>query len=228
MTHGPAALDVPATAAQPHRADEPPQVGSRETRHAISSPPHGSSGPPCPHEPSHNTGMRPPRQSQPLHPRKPQSLARLAFRPPRHYALAMGHLEEAPMDVRMNLARIVIQDTSDQQIIFLREREGTREFPIVIGDPEAAAIDRRLKGYKRARPMTHDLLADVIQQLGAELEKIVINDLKNHTFYAKLVLRSNGEVIEIDSRPSDAIALGVASETPIFVSEHVLREICRS
>lgn len=132
------------------------------------------------------------------------------------------------MDVRMNLARIVIQDTSDQQIIFLREREGTREFPIVIGDPEAAAIDRRLKGYKRARPMTHDLLADVIQQLGAELEKIVINDLKNHTFYAKLVLRSNGEVIEVDSRPSDAIALGVASETPIFVSEHVLREICRS
>ncbi len=132
------------------------------------------------------------------------------------------------MDVRMNLARIVIQDTSDQQIIFLRECEGTREFPIVIGDPEAAAIDRRLKGYKRARPMTHDLLADVIQQLGAELEKIVINDLKNHTFYAKLVLRSNGEVIEVDSRPSDAIALGVASETPIFVSEHVLQEICRS
>lgn len=135
------------------------------------------------------------------------------------------------MEVRMNLARIVIQDTSDQQIIFLREREGTREFPIVIGDPEASAIDRRLKGYKRARPMTHDLLADVIQKLGAELEKIVINDLKNHTFYAKLVLRYNGEVIEVDSRPSDAIALGVgvASETtPIFVSEHVLREICRS
>ncbi len=132
------------------------------------------------------------------------------------------------MDVRMNLARIVIQDTSDQQIIFLREAGGDREFPIVIGDAEASAINRRLKGVKKARPMTHDLLADVIDRLGVEFEKIVINDLKNHTFYAKLILRANGEMIEIDSRPSDAIALGVASETPIYVSEHVLREVCRS
>ena len=132
------------------------------------------------------------------------------------------------MDVRMNLARIVIQDTSEQQIIFLRECDGDREFPIVIGDAEALAIDRRLKGYKKARPMTHDLLADTFERLGGELEKIVINDLKNHTFYAKLVLRANGEIVEIDSRPSDAIALGVASDAPIFVSEHVLREVCRS
>ncbi len=131
------------------------------------------------------------------------------------------------MEVRMNLARIVIQDASEQQIIFLRDGDGEREFPIVIGDAEAAAIDRRLKGYKRARPMTHDLLADVIEQLGAELEKIVISDLKNHTFYAKLILRANGEIIEVDSRPSDAIALGVASDTAIYVSEHVLREVCR-
>jgi len=131
------------------------------------------------------------------------------------------------MDIRMSLARIVIQDTSDQQIIFLRECDGDREFPIVIGDPEASAIDRRLKGYKRARPMTHDLMADVIGQLGGELERIVINDLKDHTFYAKLVLRANGEIVEVDSRPSDAIALGVASETPIFVSDHVLQEVCR-
>lgn len=131
------------------------------------------------------------------------------------------------MDVRMNLARIVIHDTSDQQIIFLREHDGEREFPIVIGDSEAAAIDRRLKGFKRARPMTHDLLANVIERLGAELEKIVIHDLQNHTFYAKLLLRANGEIIEVDSRPSDAIALGVASETPIFVNESVLREVCR-
>jgi hypothetical protein len=132
------------------------------------------------------------------------------------------------MEVRTELSRIVIQDTSEQQVIYLRERDGDREFPIVIGDMEACAIDRRLKGYKKARPLTHDLLADLIERLGAELEKIVINDLKNHTFYAKLVLRHRGEVVEIDSRPSDAIALGVASETPIFVSEHVLREVCRS
>ncbi|MCG8407123.1 MAG: bifunctional nuclease family protein [Phycisphaerales bacterium] len=131
------------------------------------------------------------------------------------------------MEVRVGLARIVISETSDSQIIFLREHNGEREFPIVIGDAEAYAIDRRLKGYKKARPMTHDLLADTIEKLHGELEKIVINDLKNHTFYAQLVVRANGEVIEIDSRPSDAIALGVASDTPIFVSEHVLREVCR-
>ena len=131
------------------------------------------------------------------------------------------------MEVRVDLARIVIQDTSDQQIIFLREREGEREFPIVIGDAEACAIDRRLKGYKKARPMTHDLLADLIDRLHGELEKIVICDLKNHTFFARLVLRTNGEMIEVDSRPSDAIALVAGTETPIFVEEHVLREICR-
>lgn len=130
------------------------------------------------------------------------------------------------MDVRMDLARIIIKELSDQQYIYLREHGGTREFPIVIGDHEALAIDRRLKGQKRARPMTHDLLADIIEQLGADLEKIVINDLKDHTFYAKLVVRQGGALMEIDSRPSDAIALGVASDTPIFVSEHVLREAC--
>lgn len=131
------------------------------------------------------------------------------------------------MEVRVDLARIVIQDTSDQQIIYLREREGEREFPIVIGDAEACAIDRRLKGYKKARPMTHDLLADAIEKLHGELEKIVINDLKNHTFYARLVVRANGGMIEVDSRPSDAIALVAGTETPIFVEDHVLREICR-
>ena len=130
------------------------------------------------------------------------------------------------MEVRVDLARILIQDTTDQQIIVLKEREGGREFPIVIGDSEAFAIDRRIKGYKKARPMTHDLLADVVERLGAELEKIVINDLKSHTFFAKLVLRAGGGIVEVDSRPSDAIALVAGTETPIFVEDHVLREIC--
>ncbi len=131
------------------------------------------------------------------------------------------------MDVRMNLARIVISDGRQEQIIILREQDGEREFPIVIGTPEAFAIDHRLKGVKRIRPMTHDLLANVIERLHGDLERIVINDLQDHTFYAKLVIRAGGEVVEVDSRPSDAIALGVASETPIFVSEQVLREVCR-
>ena len=130
------------------------------------------------------------------------------------------------MEVRMDLARIVISDTSEQQIIVLRETEGERQFPIVIGVSEALAIDRRVEGIVMPRPLTHDLLASVISHLGGELERIVVNDLRDHTFFAKLIIRRNGELIEVDARPSDAIALGVASETPIYVAESVLRQVC--
>lgn len=132
------------------------------------------------------------------------------------------------MDVRMDLARIVISDTSEQQIIYLRERSGSRQFPVVIGLNEAYAIDRRVKGHTTPRPLTHDLLANVIGELGGELEKIVVHDLRDHVFYAKLVIRSGGALIEVDSRPSDAIALGVASETPIYVSDSVLKQVCEN
>ncbi len=129
------------------------------------------------------------------------------------------------MDVRMELSRIIISETQDQQIIVLRERAGTRQFPIVIGIHEAMAIDRRVKGFPTARPLTHELLAAVIQALHGELERIVIHDLRDHTFYAKLVIRQDGALLEVDSRPSDAIALGVAADTPIYVAEHVLRDV---
>ncbi len=130
------------------------------------------------------------------------------------------------MEVRMDLSRIVISETSDQQIIVLRERDGTRQFPIVIGITEAYAIDRRLKDIPTPRPLTPDLLATVIRELDADLEKIVIHDLRDHTFYAKLVIRRDGNLVEIDSRPSDAIALGAASDTPIYVDETVLQQVC--
>lgn len=129
------------------------------------------------------------------------------------------------MEVRMDLARIVISDTSDQQIIVLQERAGKRQFPIVIGPTEAYAIDRRVKQIPTPRPLTHDLLANVIRDLDGDLEKIVIHDLRDHTFYAKLVIRHGGELLEVDSRPSDAIALGVASDVPIYVEEGVLRQV---
>ncbi len=130
------------------------------------------------------------------------------------------------MEVRMDLARIVISDTSEQQIIVLREHEGARQFPIVIGVAEALAIDRRVKNISTPRPLTHDLLANMIGDLHGELEKIVIHDLRDHIFFAKLVIRHDGELIEVDSRPSDAIALGVASDTLIYVEESVLRQVC--
>ena len=125
------------------------------------------------------------------------------------------------METEVELSRILINETSDQQIIVLKERHGPRSFPIVIGIVEIFAIDRRLKGIKPPRPMTHDLLDSVIANLGAKIEKIVINDLRNHTFYAKIHLSMNGRIVEIDSRPSDAIALGAASNAPIYVADHI-------
>ncbi len=125
------------------------------------------------------------------------------------------------MEKEAELSRIIINEASDQQIIVLKERYGERSFPIVIGIVEIFAIDRRLKGIKPPRPMTHDLLDSIIEGLGARIEKIVINDLRNHTFYAKIHLSLNGRTVEIDSRPSDAIALGAASSAPIYVADHV-------
>jgi bifunctional DNase/RNase len=128
------------------------------------------------------------------------------------------------MEVRMDLTQIVISETREAQLVVLRERNGPRALRIRIGLPEALAVDRRVKGVPSARPYTHDLLAEVIAAMNAEIEKIVINDLREHTFYAKLVLRHMGEIIEVDSRPSDAIALGAGTETPIYVEDHVLAE----
>ncbi|MHC4172842.1 MAG: bifunctional nuclease family protein [Planctomycetota bacterium] len=128
------------------------------------------------------------------------------------------------METEAELSRIIINEMSDQQVIILKERYGHRSFPIVIGIVEIFAIDRRLKGIKPPRPMTHDLLASVIENLGAKIEKIVINDLRNHTFYAKIHVSLDGRTIEIDSRPSDAIALCAASNAPIYVAEHVFEQ----
>ena len=126
--------------------------------------------------------------------------------------------------VLMELSRIFIREMTDMQIIELTEVDGDRTFPIVIGLPEAFAIERRLKGIEIPRPQTHDLLASVIKSLGGQLNRIVINDLSEGTFFAKLVIDMDGREVEIDSRPSDAIALGVAEDVPIYVAEHVLEQ----
>lgn len=131
------------------------------------------------------------------------------------------------MDVRMELSRVLITELSEQQMIFLREVDGERSFPIMIGINEVLAIDRRLKNQRPPRPMTHELLANVLETLGGKLDRIVINDLMNHTFIATLHITCHGETFEIDSRPSDAIALGVAFGTPIFVAEHVLENVTK-
>jgi bifunctional DNase/RNase len=128
----------------------------------------------------------------------------------------------------MELSRILITEHGDQQMIFLREVGGQRGFPIVIGVHEALAIDRRLKGIETPRPMTHDLLAGVIEAMGGRIDRIVISDLRDHTFVATLHIELDGRTVEVDSRPSDAIALGAALQTPIFVADHVLSQAANS
>jgi len=125
----------------------------------------------------------------------------------------------------MELNRIIISETSDEQIIVLKEVGGARAFPIVIGIWEAFAIDRHLKEKNTPRPMTHDLIESVIRNLDGTLDRIIVSDLKNQTFFAKLLIRRNGKTIEVDSRPSDAIALAVKMKAPIYVEERVLQAI---
>ncbi|MGA2496885.1 MAG: bifunctional nuclease family protein [Tepidisphaeraceae bacterium] len=129
------------------------------------------------------------------------------------------------MPVQMELSKIIISEMQDRQLIWLKEVDGERKFTIVIGPVEAMAIDRRLKGSAMPRPMTHDLLASVIEAMGGTLERIEINDLQQGTFFAKLLIRQGEKLIEVDTRPSDAIALGIATMVPIFVADHVLRDV---
>jgi len=131
------------------------------------------------------------------------------------------------MDIPVELARILITEMGMQQVIFLREKEGGRVFPIMIGTTEALAIDRRLKAVPTPRPLTHDLLANIIEAMGGTIEKVVVDDLHEGTFIATIHIRQNGRVLTIDSRPSDAIALGVAFDTPLFVADHVIEDVLR-
>jgi uncharacterized protein len=126
--------------------------------------------------------------------------------------------------IRMELKRIIISEVHEQQIIVLREVEGERSFPIVIGIFEATSIDRRVQNKIPPRPLTHDLIVSTVEQMGGEVQDIFISDLQDHTYFAKLRIRKEGELIEIDCRPSDAIAVAVTAKVPIWVAEDVLAE----
>ena len=130
------------------------------------------------------------------------------------------------MPVEMQLSRIIISEIHDQQIIYLREVDGERQFPIVIGIFEATSIDRRVKGYQTPRPLTHDLIVSIVEQLDGQLDSVVISDLRDGTYFAELRVRREGELVDIDARPSDAIAVAVTCDPPlpIFVNEEVLEE----
>ena len=127
--------------------------------------------------------------------------------------------------IEVKLRRITINDTGDKQYVTLGEVGGERHLTIVIGYQEAQAVDRFVKGIALPRPMTHDLAVSLLGAAGAEMERIEVTRLHEGTFYAVIRLRRlDGSTIEVDSRPSDAIAIATALEKPIFVAEEVMDE----
>lgn len=128
------------------------------------------------------------------------------------------------MLVPVNISRLLIREMADSQFVTLQETEGDRSFPIAIGLAEAFAIERRMNGAVPPRPQTHDLLDSVLAAMGGALVRIEIHDLDGGTFHARLVIEKDGEQVVVDSRPSDALALGAASGTPVFVEEAVIDE----
>jgi bifunctional DNase/RNase len=111
-----------------------------------------------------------------------------------------------------------------QPIVLLKTAEGNKFLPIWIGHPEAAAILMKLQSQAPPRPMTHDLLSDMLEQLGASIVRITVTELRENTFYAQITLQQDGGEIDIDSRPSDAIALAIRAEAPIFAADRVIEE----
>ena len=111
-----------------------------------------------------------------------------------------------------------------QPIVLLKTRDGNKFLPIWIGHPEAAAILMKLQGANTPRPMTHDLMDDMLTELDIACSRVAVTELKENTFYASITLQMNGREVEIDSRPSDALALAVRSGAPIFAAEDVIAE----
>lgn len=126
--------------------------------------------------------------------------------------------------LEMDIDSIRVNLVNYQRVVVLRVKESNRYLPIWIGPAEADAIAQRLHEYSTARPMTHDLLNSVISTLGATVDCIIVSNLANDTFYAKIVLRVDGSAMEIDSRPSDAIALAVRAEAPIYAVDDVVKK----
>jgi len=126
--------------------------------------------------------------------------------------------------VECELARVVMSETHERQAVVLKEKEGDRRMPIVIGPLEVHAIYRAINKQPPPRPLTHELFGNVLDELGVSVVKIVICDLREWTYYGRLILERDGQVFDLDTRPSDAIALAVQKGAPIFVEESVLAE----
>ncbi|MBS3761952.1 MAG: bifunctional nuclease family protein [Planctomycetes bacterium] len=126
--------------------------------------------------------------------------------------------------VECRLAKIVMSESHDRQVVVLEEKEGARRFPIIIGFFEVFAIHRFVNGEPPPRPLTHELIGNILQGIDVTVDRIIVNDLHDMTFYARLILKKDGQTFDVDSRPSDAIALAVQMDAPIYVEEDVIEE----
>jgi len=129
------------------------------------------------------------------------------------------------MLIEFELFQVIITEGSQTQVIVVKEKQGDRFFPIYIGHNEAMAIDRKLNDVQVPRPLTHDLLHNIIEQMGGRLSRIIVNDMREDYYLAMLDVDRDGQTVQIDSRPSDAIALAVRAGCPIFVEEQVLNAL---
>jgi len=132
--------------------------------------------------------------------------------------------------IEMTLNKIRIDEKNEGQMIVLKEKNGSRQLPIIIGVSEVAAIKRNLSGVQPPRPMTHDLLVNIINELNAKLEKVVIDKIESNTFYAKMVLIAaagpdRDKRVFVDARPSDSIALALRLDAPIYVEEKIFEDL---
>lgn len=131
--------------------------------------------------------------------------------------------------IQMDVSKIRIDERRGEQVIVLKERGGNRFLPIIIGISEVTAIKMKISGIEPPRPLTHDLLRNTITQLGATLQRIVITKLEFNTFFAKLIIKTRqGDLQEVDARPSDSIAVALRADAPIFVAEEVLNQVASS
>jgi uncharacterized protein len=126
------------------------------------------------------------------------------------------------MQIEMTIKGLMVDPITNMPIIILRDRDGQRVLPIWVGVFEANAIALQMENVTTPRPMTHDLLKNVICDLKADIQKIVVSDLRENTFYALIYLTVNGEPVAVDARPSDAIALALRAQAPIFVEDRVI------
>jgi len=127
--------------------------------------------------------------------------------------------------IEMELSKIVIDEKRHDQLIALKEKGGERVLPIVIGLNEASAIKLKISGFKPPRPLTHDLIYSIIQELEATVEKVIIDKLEENTFYAKIIIKTAGGILKsIDARPSDSIALAVRFHAPILVEDEIIKQ----